>query len=103
MPRYTNTSRGRFTEIKVNRLGLNSEVPIGKYRGKTIRFMICDTGQIPCRTTMEILLMHLKNGSHELTKPAMEYFKEKTALLVQMESSGKLQKFNKLNAKFKDS
>lgn len=103
MRRNLNTSRGRFTPIKVNRLGLNSEVPIGKFRGRTIMNMICSLGGIPCRTTMEVLLTHLKNGSYELTKPAMAYFLEKTALLVQMESSGKLQKFNKLNNQFKDS
>lgn len=100
--KYTNTSNGRFTEIKVNRLGLNSQIPIGKYKGRTVRFMISPAGSMPYRETMEILLMHLKNGSYELTKPAMAFFKEKTAELVELEKSGKLNNFNKLNKKFEE-
>lgn len=100
--KYTNTTTGRFSTIRVNRLSLRSPVPIGKYRGRTIQNMICPIGGTPFRETMEILLMHLKNGSYELTKPAMDYFKEKTAELVEMEKSGKLHKFKSLQNKFKD-
>jgi len=100
--KFTNTTNGRFSPIRVNRLGLNSEIPIGKYRGRRVRSMICPVGGVPIRDTMEVLLTHLKNGSYELTKPAMEFFKEKTAELVKLEKSGKLQTFNKLQNKFKD-
>lgn len=100
--KFTNTTTGRFSPIRVNRLGLNSTIPIGKYKGMTVYNMICMGTNIPYRPTMEVLLMHLKNGSYELTKPAMQFFKEKTAELVESEKSGKLQHFNKLNSKFKD-
>ncbi|HMQ79194.1 MAG TPA: hypothetical protein PKE39_04415 [Ignavibacteria bacterium] len=100
--KFTNTTTGRFSPIRVNRLGLNSEIPIGKYRGCRVLRMICSPGGMPRRETMEVLLTHLKNGSYELTKPAMEFFKEKTSELIKLEKSGKLHTFNKLQTKFKD-